>query len=347
MYKEKTNLLIGKSESGKNSTLLKEVEELIDNNENLLILDNKEEYYKTYGKVLKENGYDVLVLNLNNTSKSNGFNPLSLPYTYYKNGNKNLATKIINDIAHSIFVSNANMDPFWDNAASDYFTALTLTLFENGSKEEINLGSILAMMAKGTNNEGTGGIFYNYLKTLEPLNPIYMYGSSTEFAPYETKMSILSVARQKLNSLLISEDLINVISSDDIDLSKLKEKTAIFIIGTSNLNCIANILITEIINITKENNYKLNLVLDNFDTLPLLSNLKEMIDNAGYYNIKLYLAIKDINEMEFIYGKFVFSHIANIINITNSNDNIKIGTYNEYPTMNKKSIKYFDIEKLK
>ncbi len=349
MLKEKTNLLIGKNGSGKTTgILLKEMGELINNNENILVFDNKEEYYQTYGKLLKENDYNVYVFNLKNAKKSNGFNPLSLPYYYYKNNESSAMIKLITDLGLNIFKSNnPNNDPFWENMASDYFTSLTLTLFEEGNENEINIGSVANILAKGTKQDGNGGIFSDYLKSLDPLNTIYITGSGTEFAPYETKLSILSVMRQKLNLFLMREDLLNVLNTNDLEINKLKDKCAIFIIGDYDLNNLANTLIDQIFTYIKYTKIKFNFILDNFDSLPLLSNIREMINDASYYNLKLYLAIRDLNEMENMYGKYVFNHMANIINVNNIHEFMTVGSYDEYPTLEKKNIKYFDVNKLR
>ena len=345
---KQTNLLIGKSGNGKTrGILLKEMQELIKNEENIMVLDNKEEYYRTYGECLKNKGYNIYVLNLKGPKKSNGFNPLTLPYYYYKNNESGNMIKLINNLGLNIFRStSSNSDPFWENAASDYFTSLTLTLFKEGNNDEINISNIANIMVRGTSHDGKNGIFSDYLKSLDPLNTIYMAGSETEFAPYETKMSILSVIRQKLNLYLMNEDILNVLNTNELEISKLSNKCAIFIIGDYALNSLANILINQIFTYIKNTKIKFNFILDNFDTLPLLTDIKEMINDARYYNLKLYIAIKDINEMENMYGKFIFNHMENIINVNDIKDFIEIGSYHEYPALTKANITYFDINKL-
>ncbi len=349
MLKDRTNLLIGKSGSGKTAgILLKEMQEMISKEENILVLDNKEEYYRTFGKTLTEKGYNVYVLNLKNAKKSNGFNPLSLPYYYYKNNESSTMIQTINSLGHNIFKSdNPNNDPFWENSASDYFTSLTLTLFKEGEEKEINIGSVANIIDKGNCQDNKEGIFSQYLNSLDPLNTIYIAGSGTEFAPYETKASILSVLKQKLNLFLMREDILNVLTTNELEINKLNDKCAIFIIGDYDLNNLANILIGQLFTYIKNTKIKFNFILDNFDTLPLLYDIKEMINDASYYDLKLYLAIKDINEMESLYGKFVFSHMDNIINVNNTQETMEIGDYNEYPILEKSNTKYFDIAKLK
>ena len=81
-----TNLIIGKINSFKTTKFMfNEVEKSINNGENLILLDNKNEYFKTFKEKLDTNGYNTLVLNLSDTTNSNSYNPLMLPYSYYKN----------------------------------------------------------------------------------------------------------------------------------------------------------------------------------------------------------------------------------------------------------------------
>ena len=61
-----TNLIIGKTGSLKTTGILfKEVDKIIDEGESLIILDKKEEYYKTFKEKLDKSGYKSLVFNLN------------------------------------------------------------------------------------------------------------------------------------------------------------------------------------------------------------------------------------------------------------------------------------------
>ena len=66
-----TNLILGKIGVGKTTGIMfNEIKELIQKEENLLIVDNKEEYYKTFGKELKEKGYNTLILKRRQEKKS-------------------------------------------------------------------------------------------------------------------------------------------------------------------------------------------------------------------------------------------------------------------------------------
>ena len=178
-----TNLIIGKKNTGKTQNILfNELLKSIDNNENLCIFNTRDEYFRTFSKKLKENNYNVLTLNLSDTTKSNGYNPLQLPYLLYKEGKLDLAVSMINTLALEIFKDERNnADPFWENMASNYFTGLVLILFNEGSESEINLGSIQVMMSQGEEQFDKITYLKKYLDNIEVTSVIYSLLSPVAF----------------------------------------------------------------------------------------------------------------------------------------------------------------------
>ncbi len=332
-----TNLIIGKINSGKTRGILfGELKKSITNKENLFILDEKEEYYKTFKKELDDKGYKVYVLNLKDTSKSNSFNPLMVPYNYYKNGNMDKTIESITELGLEIFkTDNSNIDPFWENSSADYFTALTLILFKEASIKEINLGSIQTMLSLGSNKIEDTIIIKKYFDNLDITDIIYKSGSGIVYAPNDTRESIVSVMKQKLNTYCLREQLLNNLCGNDIDLMNIESKTAIFVINKLGLNNISNIMINQLVN----NNIEMTYYLDNIDNMPLILELKNMLDNK----LKVYVATRNKEEFMNKYGKTIIDCFENIIedkNITEYND---IGNYNEYPTSTNNKVEYFNI----
>ena len=129
-----TNLIIGKKGIGKTSVMFDEIKKLIENEENLLIIDNREEYYKTYGEELNNKGYKINVINFKDSTKSNGFNPLYMPYKLYKSGNKDTAIRIIDNFSKSLMHKQEVMDPFWTDSAASYLTGLIILLFKEAKE---------------------------------------------------------------------------------------------------------------------------------------------------------------------------------------------------------------------
>lgn len=348
MLEKNTNLIIGKINSGKTrGILIPEVSRMIKNNENMFILDSKQEYYKTYAEELKKKGYQVKLFNLSDSTKTNGWNPLSLPYFYYKNGKKDKSIELIEKLALEIFkTDNPNSDPFWGNMASDYFTGLVLILFKEGKTEEINLGSIQMMISSEDKKIDDTTIMKKYLEKLEPIDNIYIATSSTVFAPSDTKGSILSVMKQKLNLFLMKEELLDALIIDDFKLQELQEKIAIFVIGKSSYNILSNILINQVIEVARENKIKFSFILDNFDTLPNLLELKDFIENATYYNFKINIAVKSKEEFLERYGKFIIDRFDKVVEVSDIQDMSQIGKYCSFPILEQKKHAYFKIEEI-
>lgn len=338
-----TNLIIGKINSGKTKGILfKETKKAIKNDENIFILDSRGEYYKTFTNELKNNNYNTYVINLNDPIKSNGWNPLYLPYTYYKNGKVDKCIELLKNLTSEIFKEeNPNLDPFWSNTSSDYVAGLILTLFKEGKIEEINLGSVGTILTQSSIKYNDKTLLQNYLDKTDITSPIYTLLSTTEFAPNETKGSILSVIRQKLNSIYIKENLLNMLSINELDLTKLNDKTAIIVIGKSD---IANILLDQIIYVTNNSSIKFNFILDNLDNYSKILTLKDLIENASYNKLKVNCAIRDLEEIEYKYGKFIFNKFQNIINIEKEADLVEEGNYDKFPILKEINKSYFNLE---
>ena len=333
-----TNLIIGEVNTYKTTgVMFNEVINSIKNGESLLVLDNKNEYFGTFKSELDKNNYNTLVFYLDHDYKSNSFNSLMFPYKYYKEGNKDKAVEMIKELGLEIFkTDNAYSDPFWENSAADYFMALVLILFKEGKEEEINLGSIQVMINK--NDKIT-----KYFDSLDVLDSIYIAGSTTVYAPSDTRGSILSVMKQRLNEFCVREMLLNNLLGNDIDLSNIKEKTAIFIIGNEKINRLGNILIDELVNVLIDNNIKFTFFLDGLCDVPVILELNKILDRK----MKLFATVRSIEELEEKYGKYIKSKFENCVSskdVVDKDDLIDIGNSKDYPESKVNKGVYFNIE---
>ena len=95
----KNILVSGEIASGKTrNVLFPVVDELINNKESMFIVDSKEEYVNNYYNKLKDNGYNVHLVDLRNIKNSESWNPLLYPYQLYKEGNRDLALETLDKI---------------------------------------------------------------------------------------------------------------------------------------------------------------------------------------------------------------------------------------------------------
>ena len=335
-----TNLILGKIGVGKTTgVMFKEIDKIIDNNENLIIVDNKAEYYKTYAEKLVKNLYRIYVINFKDSTKSNGFNPLLLPYKLYKEGNIDTAIKIVHNFSKNLMTNQKSMDSFWQDSAASYLTGLILILFKEGKEEEINLASIQVMISKIENNVDK---FREYVSNLDLISPEYTYLSGTLFSPNETRGGIISVLKMELTKYISTDNLLNMLCTNEIDLSNKDEKTAIFIIGNNDYKKLTSVVISEAINSDICYNY----ILDNFDSLDKMTLFDDLLDNAVVDNNKVYVVSRNIENITSIYGKLITDKFEVIENVNEGGILEKVGNFDNYPKVNKNQIKYFDLNNI-
>ena len=100
---ESHNIVVGSTGSGKTQIVVfPMVYSLAKHGESMIITDPKGEIYETTGKMLKERGYNIVLLNFRNPQNGNSWNPMALPYKLYKEGNIDKGIELLDDLAANI-----------------------------------------------------------------------------------------------------------------------------------------------------------------------------------------------------------------------------------------------------
>ena len=311
------NLVIGSTGSGKSQTIVEPmVELLIKKGESMIITDPKGELYKAASVYMKERGYNVVVLNFREPQNGNAWNPLTLPYQYFKDGNYDKATELLDDVALNILYdqNNKSGDPFWEKSAADYFSGLALGLFEDAKPEEINLNSINLMSTVGEDKFAASNYIKEYFTLKGEASNAYVFASNTINSPTETKGGILSVFRQKIRLFASRENLSEMLSYSDFDMRNIgKEKTAVFIIihdEKTTYHGLATIFIKQcyetLIDVAQQNGGKLpfrtNFILDEFANMPPLKDVTTMVTAARSRAIRFTFIIQNFAQLKSVYG---------------------------------------------
>ncbi len=364
------NLIVeGDVASGKSANvLLPIVDNAIEKKESLFILDSKEEYINRYYDKLKSNNYNTIIINLRDMDKSEGWNPLEYPYNLYKNGDKDKAQEYLEKIGKIMFYENSNQDPFWALTASDFFTGVTLALFEDGTVDEVNLNSVNNMFNGIDKKFGATDYITEYFKAKDVASKPYIFASTTFLAPRDTKGSILSVARQKLRLYVSREKLSQLMNKTTFNFEDVVSKpTAIILIArdeNKSLNTMAAMFIEQLyaILVDLKSKNKFNLILDNFDIIEKCNDLVDILGSCISRNIKTYIATRSVAELANIYGSYM-PKLCDLLSIGNTNIKLVISNVEEtfdkdfetvsitesnveYPTLNTTTIKMFDLEKM-
>ena len=313
---ENHTLVIGATGSGKTKSVVDPlVYSLAKAKESMIITDPKGEIYKEHSNMLRDRGYDIIVLNFREPQHGNCWNPLTLPYQLYKAGNTDKATELVDDVALNILKDKKAQDPFWENSAADYFSGVTLGLFEDAKEDEINLNSINYVTTVGEDKCPPSNYIKEYFNMKGESSTPYVFASNTINSPTETKGGILSVFRQKIRLFASREQLSEMLSRSDFNMRDIgKKPTAVFMVihdEKTTYHALATIFIKQcyetLIDVAQECGGKLpvrtNFILDEFANMPPLKDVTTMVTAARSRQIRFTFIIQNFAQLNDVYGK--------------------------------------------
>ena len=277
-------IVIGGSGSGKTRFFVKP--NLMQMHSSYVITDPKGTLLLECGKMLKNNGYKIKVLNTINFTKSMHYNP----FNYIKN-----EVDILTFV--ETLISNTQGDAkrdFWVKAEQMLYNALVGYIFYECEEEEKNMESLNLLL----NNCKTGD-------TVEEKNPVDLLMEDLEkenpnhFAVRQYNKYI-GGAKETLQGIIIScgtrlspfdtTALNELTSKDDMELDKIgDEKTALFVILSDTnptFNFIISIMYTQLFNLLCEkadNVYNgrlpipVRFLLDEFANIGTIPNFDKLI----------------------------------------------------------------------
>ena len=314
------NLVIGSTGSGKSESLVfPMVNILAKKGESMIITDPKGEIYRKTAKNLEDRGYKIVVLNFREPNRGNAWNPLALPYQYYKEGNYDKSTELLDDVALNILYdpNNKSDSDFWEKGSADYFSGLALGLFQDAKENEINLNSINYMSTVGEERYATSNFIKEYFNLKGPDSNAYMFASTTINAPSDTKGGLLSTFRQKIRLFSTRENLSEMLSHSDFDMRDIgKQKTAVFMVihdEKKTYHSLMTIFIKQcyetLIDVAQSNGgklqYRTNFILDEFANMPPLKDVDSMVSAARSRDIRFTFIIQNFAQLNDVYGEEV------------------------------------------
>lgn len=316
---EAHSLIIGATGSGKTQCVVfPMIKVLAKAGESMILTDPKGELYEQTSELLRAKGYNIIILNFRDPQKGNAWNPMTLPYRLYQEGNMDKAVELLDDLALNILYDEKNTgDPFWEKSGADYFSGLALGLFEDATEEQVNLNSMNLMSNLG--EERFGGPNNNYIKEYfnakDPAKPAYVNASGTVYAPEETKGGVLSTFKQKVKLFSSRDNLSEMLSYSDFDMKDIgRHKTAVYMIvqdEKKTLHPLATIFIKQcyetLIDVAQEAGghlpYRTNFILDEFANMPPLKDVTTMVTAARSRHIRFNFIIQNFAQLTKVYGK--------------------------------------------
>lgn len=312
------NLVIGSTGAGKTqTTVLPMVNLLAKHDESMIITDPKGEIYEHTSNYLRSLGYNIVLLNFRDPQQGNSWNPMYLPYSLYKDHKIDKSIELLEDLAANILKdpSAKGQDPFWENTSADYFSGLSFALFEDGDESQINLNSINLMTTIGEEKLANTTYIKEYFSFKDPASTSYIKASSTLMAPNETKGSILSVFKQRVQLFASRTNLSEMLANNDFDMRDIgRKKTAVFIViqdEKTTYHTLVTIFLKQcyetLISVAQECGGKLphrtNFILDEFANMPPLKDVTTMVTAARSRNIRFTFIIQNFSQLYEVYGK--------------------------------------------
>ena len=309
-------LIIGSTGSGKTiSCILPLIFNLANAGESMVINDTKGELYSYTADYLKKHGYQIRIINLRDALASDGWNPLHLPYKYYKKNNIDEAGDMIENFSKSLCKNLSSKDMYWEKSANAVLNALCYALIEDApSESQVNLYSIYNLLVE----HGT--------KTIDRFNSLDLYfqqkpfGSLSKmsyatgsFAKGETRATLFSVLATVIK-MFSDTGIANLTSRTDFELDDIgKKKTAVFLIipdEKESRHELASLFINQcyqaLVNTAQNMKdgkmpVRVNFILDEFANMPPISSISNKITVSRSRNIRFYLVIQDFDQIKETY----------------------------------------------
>ena len=312
---ESHTLVLGATGSGKTAGVINPtMKMLMKARESIIVSDPKGEIYEDNSGLLRELGYDIIILNFRDPQKGNCWNPYHLPYKFQKEGNFDKANELLNDLSTNIVVDGKAQDPFWQDSASSYLTGLSLAMFEDAKEDEININSVNLMMTVGEDKYGASNYLKEYFKAKDPASPACVNALGTVMAPNETKGGIVSVLKQKVKTLAVTKNLSEMLSKNDFEMDTIGERpTAVFMIiqdEKTTYHSLATIFVKQcyesLISVAHKHGgslpVRVNFLLDEFANMPKFKDITTMVTAARSRRIRFLFIIQNFAQIKEVYG---------------------------------------------
>ena len=271
-----------------------------------MFTDPKGELYDRTAGYLKEQGYDIKVLNLVRPQYSDGYNPLM-----------HISSELDVDVIANTVVkgqkTESSSDPYWDDMAEMLLKALIYYLIATRPEEEQNLASC-AELVRAANNHGGSNLLSDLMSQLPYDHPARMYYKSIEIAPEKTYGSILSSLQSKLGKF-DSKEIAELTSTDTIDFEEIgSKKTAVYVISSDThtaydflLTIFFSQMIQQLYDFADQNGGKLKertyFILDEFANIGKIPDFDKKISTSRSRGISFSVILQSVDQLEAVYEK--------------------------------------------
>ena len=327
-------LLLGATGSKKSRlVVMPSVRAIASAGECMVICDPKGEIYLRTAAYLKGCGYQIHAINLREPQKGDGWNLLEIPYQHFLTGQVDKACELINDATVSLMPA-AHNDPYWDLSARDMLFGLILLLFQICKERKLpsetaNMMSVLKLREE---------LFSSTISSIIMKSPLWEFAKQHELirmrlngiviCPDKTLSCIISTFDQHMACFSLQPQIVNMLSQSTFNVNGLgHQKMAIFLIMpdekttyhkiiTIFVKQIYELLIDNAFKQTEENRFeiRINFILDEFSSLPMIPDFPQMISASRSRNIRFVLVVQSKHQLTQRYKEETHTIMSNCTN---------------------------------
>lgn len=310
--RNKNVLVIGGSGSGKTRFYVKP--NLMQMHSSYCVTDPKGTIVLECGKMLKDNGYEIRILNTINFKKSMKYNPFA-----YLHSEKDILKLVQTIIANTKGDGEKSGEDFWVKAEKLYYTALIGYIWYEAPKEEKNFATLLDMIDASEVREEDE----SYMNPIDRLFEALEKRNPTHFAVKQYKKYKLA-AGKTAKSILIScgarlapfdiQELRDLMMEDELELDRLGDrKTALFVIISDTddtFNFVVSIMYSQLFNLLCDKAddvyggrlpVHVRCLLDEFPNIGLIPKFEKLIATIRSREISASIILQTQSQLKAIY----------------------------------------------
>nr|WP_317357535.1 type IV secretory system conjugative DNA transfer family protein [uncultured Tyzzerella sp.] len=318
--RNKNILIVGGSGSGKTRFFVKP--NLMQMHSSYVVTDPKGTIVIECGKMLKDNGYDLKILNTINFKKSMKYNP----FAYIKNEKDVL--KFVETLVANTQGSGAKED-FWVKAEKLYYTALVGYIMTQLPEKERNMSTLLYLVnnsqasEQDENFKNPVDLRFEELEKKDPNHFAVGQYKKFKLASGETTKSILISCATRLSPFDIPS-LKELTEYDDMNLDTLGDKkTALFVIISdtdATFNFLVSIMYTQLFNLLCEKAddvydgrlpVHVRFLLDEFANIGQIPNFDKLIATIRSRELSASIILQTKSQLKSIYKENADTIVGN------------------------------------
>ncbi len=294
----------------------------------MVIADPKGEIYKYTGAALKNKGYDVVVLNLRNPSRSVRWNPLEIiDRLYHSDSAKDRDQAVIDlqDLAETLSGRiHSEEDSFWEVEAAKIFTGAALLILEGSPRGSLTFENI-ALMARaladskerrfpsldsGADNPS------KILSELPKNSPVASCFTGYLAAANDTWRSVQAVFEGLIGLYVTQSSLLDLFCRSEFDIEDIgKKPTALFLIvpdDTAVLYPIATVMVKQVYStlirladskISGRLDNEVSFILDEFANFAPFKDVASMLTASRSRGMTFTLVCQSMEQLQMKYDR--------------------------------------------